>query len=45
MQQGVEPHEEEEHLSPANQLNLIHSTANTGPKTEKEFGTVYIPHK
>jgi hypothetical protein len=45
MQQGVKPHGEEEHLSPANQLNLIYSTANTSPKIKKEFGTVYVPQK
>jgi hypothetical protein len=45
MQQGVKSHGEEEHLSPANQLNLIYSTANTGPKIKKEFGTVYVPQK
>jgi len=43
MQDAVEPYGEEEHLSPANQLNLINSTANTGTKTGKEFGTAYVP--
>jgi hypothetical protein len=45
MQEGVEPCGEEEHLSPANQLNSLNSTANIATKTGKEFGTVYAPQK